>query len=163
VDRACYDLLTHDVGEVHIPKLLRDLHDDGLIDLSHPSMRGVVADAWAFGEPGSSSGLGSGFWVPMFCRNGFTYERRPAIPPDDEVDVFRGAIEEHRFGMSWTTELEVARRFARDGMSSRPDGDIYVARVEPEYLLAYTNEGHDEHEWVVDPDGLGEANVRRYS
>lgn len=162
VDRVCYDRLSHDVREVHTPKLLRDLHGHGLIDLSHPSMRGAVAQAWAFSEPGSSSGLGTGFWVPMFRRNGFTHLGQPASPPDDAVDVFRGAVEEHRFGMSWTTDVEVARRFATAGMSSRPQGDIYVARVEPEYLLAYINEGHDEYEWVVDPSGLGEANVRRY-
>lgn len=163
VDRAVYDRLSNDVREVHTPKLLRDLHDNGLIDLSHPSMRGVVAVAWTFSEPGSSSGLGNGFWVPMFRRNGFTYLGQPASPPDNAVDVFRGAPEEHRFGMSWTTEVEVARRFATAGMSSRPHGDIYIARVAPEYLLAYINEGHDEYEWVVDPGGLSEANMRRYS
>ena len=41
-------------------------------------------------------------------------------------------------------------------MSSRPPGAVYVARVHPDYLLAFIEEGHEEYEWVVDPNGLND-------
>lgn len=62
--------------------------------------------------------------------------------------------------MSWSTEVGVAHRFATEGMSSRPPGTVYIARVDPHHLLAFIEEGHEEYEWVVDPTGLSDANVR---
>jgi hypothetical protein len=161
VDRPCYDQLARDVGIVHCSKLLRDLTAAGQLDLGDPSMSGIVAEAWASGEPGSASCIGYGEWLQLFRLNGFTYLGEPAQRPGEPVTVYRGCTHEHRLGMSWSTEVGVARRFATEGMSSRPPGAVYVARVGPDYLLAFIEEGHEEYEWVVDPSGLNDANVRR--
>lgn len=161
VNRPCYDKLARDVGIVHCSKLLRDLTDAGQLNLADPSMSGIVAQAWASGEPGSASCIGSDEWLKLFRLNGFTHLGEPAQRPSEPVTVYRGCTPEHRLGMSWSTEVLVARRFANQGMSSRPHGVVYVARVDPNYLLAFIEEGHEEYEWVVDPAGLNDTNVRR--
>lgn len=161
VGRECYDKLAGDVGIVHCSKLLRDLNGSGQLDLASPTMNGIVAAAWASGEPGSASCIGYREWQTLFRLNGFTYLGVPSPRPFEPVIVYRGCTPEHRFGMSWSTEVAVARLFATDGMSSRPPGVVYVAHVHPDHLLAFVDEGHDEHEWVVDPLGLSDVNVRR--
>ncbi|GFM20412.1 MULTISPECIES: hypothetical protein [Mycobacteriaceae] len=160
VGRECYDRLASDVGIVHCSKLLCDLNDSGQLDLADPTMNGIVAAAWASGEPGSESCIGYREWQKLFRLNGFTYLGAPSSRPTEPVSVYRGCTPEHRFGMSWSIEMAVARSFATEGMSSRPPGVVYVAHVHPEHLLAFIEEGHDEHEWVVDPAGLSDANVR---
>lgn len=60
VGRERYDGLAGDVGIAHCSKLLRDLNDSGQLDLAAPTMNGVVAAAWASGEPGSASCIGYG-------------------------------------------------------------------------------------------------------
>ena len=54
------------------------------------------------------------------------------------------------------TETGVAHCFATEGVSSRPPGTVYVARVHPDYLPPFIEEGHEEYEWVVDPNGLND-------
>jgi len=161
VDRTLYDRLARDVGIVHCSKLLRDLTAAGQLDLADPSMSGIVAQAWTLGEPGSASCIGYSEWLKLFRLNGFTYLGQPAQRPSEPVTVYRGCRHEHRHGMSWSTAVGVAHRFAAEGMSSRPPGTVYAARVEPDYLLAFIEEGHEEYEWVIDPSGLSDANVRR--
>lgn len=161
VDRTLYDRLAGDAGIVHCSKLLRDLTATGQLDLADPSMSGIVAQAWALGEPGSPSCIGYSEWLKLFQLNGFTYLGQPGEPPSEPVTVHRGCTYELRHGMSWSTEVGVARRFATEGMSSRPPGTVYTARVDPDYLLAFIEEGHEEYEWVVDPSGLSDANVHR--
>lgn len=75
--------------------------------------------------------------------------------------LFRGCDPAARFGMSWTSDVEMARRFAVGDMRGRAAGQVYTATVEPQYLLAYLGEvnGRSESEWVVDPDGLSDENV----
>lgn len=160
VDRTLYDQLAGDVGIVHRSKLLRDLTAAGQLHLADRSMSGVVAEAWALGEPGSASCIGYSEWLKLFRLNGFTYLGQPAQRPSEPVTVYRGCTHEYRHGMSWSIEVEVARRFATEGMSSRPPGTVCAARVDPDYLLAFIEEGHGEYEWVVDPSGLSDANVR---
>jgi hypothetical protein len=160
LDRATLDRCLVDVGEANAPKLLRDMHDDRHIDLTDVAMAGV-AQVWSLGEPWKT-GLEAEVWLDFFCLNGFTYQGAPAARPDEPVELFRGTTEAYRLGMSWSTDLAVARSFAYDAISNRPRGNIYTACVEPQYLLAYINEGHSENEWVVDPAGLRVAKVALY-
>lgn len=159
VERQCYDKLSGDVEDGHCSKLLRDLTSAGQLDLADPTMIGIVAKAWAFGEPGSASCIGYDEWRKLFVGNGFTCLGQHAERPTEPVTVYRGCTPVHRFGMAWSTEVRVARRFATERMSGRQLGNVYVARVEPDYLLAFIEDGHEEYEWVVDPLGLSDANV----
>jgi hypothetical protein len=65
-------------------------------------------------------------------------------------------------GMAWSTDVDVARRFAYDRISSRPVGNVYSARIAPELLLAYIDEGHNEDEWVIDARQLRDEDIALY-
>ena len=125
---AGYDRCCRDVGLTHTPKLLRDLHISGVIDLAQDCMQGVGANAWAQAERPASI-LQPHLWVSLFHRNGFTHEGASADPPSQPVEVFRGAPHEGRLGMSWTHEVDIATRFATEGISGRPPGTVYAART----------------------------------
>ena len=57
-------------GSDDAQRLLRDLVHDRHFDLTAPEMTGVVAQAWALGEP-SKSGVKQVTWLSMFRPNGF--------------------------------------------------------------------------------------------
>ncbi|QVI26172.1 hypothetical protein MN2019_17880 [Mycolicibacterium neoaurum] len=96
-------------------------------------------------------------WRALFLRAGYSHNGQPAQRPTEAVQVFRGATEAGRFGMSWSTERHVAQRFTR-----QPGGELWTATVQPQHLLAYLNHrGDPEHEYVVDPAGLTDRNVCR--
>lgn len=161
VDRPCFDKLARDVGIVHCSKLVRDLTAAGQLDLADPTMSGIVAQAWASGEPGSASCIGYDRWRELFLLNGFTYLGQPARRPREPVTVYRGCSPEHRFGMAWSTEVRVARRFATEGMSGRsPHGMVYVACVEPDYLLALSRKVmRSTSGWSTRSDSTTETSV----
>jgi hypothetical protein len=82
------------------------------------------------------------------------------------LHLFRGttALERQRrlYGFSWTTDREIARRFA-EGSQAAPDGSVILeATVPPEAIhLRRENEGYyDEREVVVDPYKIGRVTVR---
>ena len=78
------------------------------------------------------------------------------------LTLYRGTTEAWQRGMSWTANIDVARSFAYDGVSNRSIGQVYISKVEPQWLLAYINEGHAEQEWVVDYTQLSRCAVRHY-
>ena len=66
-----------------------------------------------------------------------------------------------RFGMSWTTDAKIARRFT-SGIRGRAPGHVYMAMVQPEHLLAYLGAQYrNASQFIVHPDGLSEDNVTR--
>lgn len=161
LDRRGYEECKNNVGCDQVPRLLRDLAQEQIIDLTDESFQGVVAEAWALGEPWLS-GVDRATWLSLFQLNGFTDKGSRTDPPTETVAVFRGTTEEYKQGMSWTTDIDVARRFAYDRISGRPVGNVYSARIEARWLLAYINEGHSEKEWVVNPTHLNEGAVSRH-
>jgi hypothetical protein len=146
------------MSAMRIRRNCRDLVRVRLINLTAEGMDGVVADAWAFGKP-YSSGLDAEQWGVLFERNGFSLLGRRAVRPTENLNLFRGATEDQKRGMSWTTEVDVARSFAYDRISRRPVGNLYTATIEPEWLLASIDEGHSEKEWVVDAARLHDDDV----
>ena len=68
-----------------------------------------------------------------------------ALP--EQVRVYRGAPLKHARGMSWTTALEVAERFAR---TSSSDGMVHTTTIPKAKAIAYLD-GRKESEIVLDP------------
>lgn len=65
--------------------------------------------------------------------------------------LYRGAIAERRFGMSWTTNLAIARDFAQHRQPfGDDDGQVWVGRFEPWRLLGHIGW---EQEYLVDAAG----------
>ena len=57
--------------------------------------------------------------------------------------------------MSWTREVDIATRFATEGISGRPRHGLRRAYID--------EPGLSEKEWVVDPDGLRDETVRPHA
>ena len=78
-------------------------------------------------------------------------EGRRARRPWWSRRLFRGAVPERRFGMSWTANPAIAEHFARHRQPAGVEyGQVWVAVFTPGGLLAYL---HDEREYLVDADG----------
>lgn len=151
------------------PGLLFDLvYIDKSLDVAR--VPGALADAWSAPEYPERA-LGGGTWIAMFEKAGYTHDGQPADRPSEPVRLFRGCTSEvifnednyleidPRFGMSWTSDVDTARRFAA-GIRGRARGNVYAAVVQPEHLLAYLGPQHrDESEFIVHPAGLSDENV----
>ena len=68
--------------------------------------------------------------------------RRPLLPRR----LYRGATSSRRFGMSWTTNPEIAGSFARHRQPHGEVGQVWVGRFAPSQLLAYLEH---EQEYLV--------------
>jgi hypothetical protein len=141
------------IGRNAGPALLFDLRYRG--DLQLRNAPGVVASAWCAAEYPEGLIDPRELWVELFTEAGYTHDGYPAPRPPAPVELFRGCTEGRQDGMAWTSDLEVARRFAT-GLRARQPGHVYTATVDPEFLLAFihTQHGRGEAEYVVSPEGL---------
>lgn len=147
------------LGRNHAPELLWDLHQQGQLDLhDHP---GAVVDAWT-SHDWPTRVISPDEWVEFFEEAGYTHNGKPTPRPVEPVTVYRGCSHDARHGMSWTTDLGLAKRFASGEMwAYSMKGNIYIATVEPLHLLAYIHEeGRGEAEYVVDPIALSDDAVK---
>lgn len=125
------------------------VHPDG----SSPAM---VSQLWR-ATKNPATAMSASQWAYLFTRAGYSVNGARAQRPDAPVALYRGATEAGRFGLAWSTERRVAERFAR-----KPGSHLWTASVQPKHLLAYISHPRDpEHEYVVDPAGLGDHNVSR--
>ncbi|KXO88743.1 hypothetical protein AXK56_10520 [Tsukamurella pulmonis] len=157
--RADFDLCLIWVGRNNGPALLFDFHFGGVVDLRAPDMAGIAASAWCGAEYPERTYDPPSMWVRMFKRNGYTHDGSRAPLPTEPIQLYRGCTEDGRYGMSWTTDCEIARAFAFDGLRGQPAGAVYTATVDPKHLLAYIGPevGRGESEYVVDPAGLSDV------
>ena len=74
------------------------------------------------------------------------------------MTVYRGCVDSARFGKSWTTDVDLARRFASGEMTSyRVPGTVYVFAAPPMSLLAFIHESERaESEYVIHPRWLSD-------
>lgn len=160
LNRPTLDRCAGAIGRNDVPALVFDMYVvDRTLKLSRRDMAGVVADAWSAAEY-PQRGWDVECWLLLFRANGYSHDGQAARQPAEPVTLYRGCDAAARFGMSWTTDLEMARKFAYGGLRGRAVGQVYTAVVEPEHLLAYIGKsGRDESEFVVDPRGLTDDTV----
>ncbi len=93
-------------------------------------------------------------WVVRFRQVGFISDLPGQLPPATELVVFRGAPKGWERGMSWSSSIETARRFAAKYTEYGPEpGFVWRAIAAPGSVLALIYQ-RDESEVVVDPTGL---------
>lgn len=93
--------------------------------------------------------LGADLWVAMFRSVGFvSLTGQPA--PVEPLQLYRGTTWGRRRGMSWTTDLDLARWFADRTALYGFDGHVFGAVVEPAGMLA-SIDSRGEREIVIDP------------
>jgi hypothetical protein len=148
MDLETFDFVCARLGRNNAPALLSDLYYSGSLDLvAHPS---VVAVAWSICEHPEGS-LEQDVWDELFRAAGYTNDGRPAATPTEPVTVYRGCAPDGWEGMSWTSDLAVARRFAHGRLRGRAAGHVYALDAKPGTVLAYIHEiGRRESEYVID-------------
>lgn len=147
------------LGRNDLPELLYDLWMSGSLNVAeHPS---VVTRAWS-AHDWPTRALEADVWIQLFDEAGYTHDGLPADRPSQPVTVYRGCSPEARFGMSWTTDLDLARRFASGQLWAYPiPGDVYVFTAAPVSLLAFIHESdRKESEYVIEPDCLNDDDVK---
>jgi len=158
VDAETFGAASAGVGRNHAPALLCDLYYGGSLNLeAHPS---VVADAWSVAEH-PERGMEACLWVKLFRSAGYTHDGLPAAPPTQPITVYRGCTPDGLKGMSWTSDLAVARTFAHGRLRGRALGRVYALDIAPDKLLAYIHEtGRNESEYVIDMTLVLDGQVR---
>jgi hypothetical protein len=137
------------IGRERTPELLYDLFGGGL--LTPLAAARCVADAWS-GPDSPERSLSRDQWLELFRHAGYTQEGSVAPRPPSPVQLYRGASLGRRGGMSWTSDIEVARLFARMPHVPPDERCVFRARVTPRRLLGYIHfEGRQEAEFIVDP------------
>jgi hypothetical protein len=69
------------------------------------------------------------------------------IPKMENFQLYRGAASDFKNGFSWTSSIEIARRFASRHVNL--DSNIYVANVKHHQIIFYSND-RNEREFVLD-------------
>lgn len=158
IDAETFSAAKVSVGRNNGPALLFDLYYGRSLDLeAHPS---VVADAWSASEYPERS-MERCLWVKFFRSAGYTHDGQLVGPPTEPITVYRGCTPEGRKGMSWTSDLAIARRFAHGQLRGRPLGHVYALDITPDKLLGYIHEtGRNESEYVIDMTLVLDGQIR---
>jgi hypothetical protein len=107
-------------------------------DIGVDVLRRLILDVWSSAEfPQRSFGRdGRRPWLEMFAATGYMSHRTPR--PVEPLTVYRGAVDRHKKGMAWTTDPDIARRFA----DHRGPGTVWQATVPPPAVLGRIDDGH---------------------
>lgn len=140
------------VGRNDAPALLFDYADDALGWRQLEPVHSVAHAAWSASECPEDSLGGDDRWSMLFGSYGTTFYRadgRRRKRPTS-VRLYRGAPESRVGRMAWTGSLEVARRFAQDGLRGRELGTVWTVQVPGQALLGHISD-RGEDEYVLHP------------
>ncbi|HEU5419461.1 MAG TPA: hypothetical protein VFV41_17360, partial [Streptosporangiaceae bacterium] len=121
LDYAEFELLCSRAGRVHGPDLLLDAWEVTSV-IDNTVLTASIAGIWSAAEfpetafaddDGEAEAEDSHWtWLGLFKAAGFTRDGKPAPRPRKRVHLYRGCVPERQRGMSWTTDLAEAGRFA---------------------------------------------------
>jgi hypothetical protein len=137
-------------GRIHGPALLHMAWTYRVISAAVVSA--MTGPVWGLAEYPEET-LGRRNWLDLFTVAGFTVGGRPADRPSAPVKLWRGSVHTRRRRMSWTSNRDVAEKFALDGLGHRPPGALYQVTAPPQALLCVNND-RKEAERVIDTRGL---------
>ena len=120
--------------------------------LTDATLTEVIGYVWSVAEFPEQS-LGRREWVRLFRIAGFTIDSKIADPGTGPVRLWRGCGPGRHRGMSWTSDLAVAQKFAEGDFRGRPAGQVYETLAPPRAVLCVDN-GRTEAEHVLDTRGL---------
>lgn len=181
VTRIVIDACLTALPPVEAPNLVFDIAFAQSVDLSDPAMAGIVATAWAASEQPTRALCRAewvnllrqnGYSIDGRAADRPTESVRVfrgcvreilhldtegkviefdalgrQVDPDQEMCEVRDS----RLGLSWTTDLFTARRYAVRGVGeTRRVGAVYASEIAPADLLARIGD-----EYLVDPIALG--------
>jgi len=115
-----------------------------------PELQEALAMAWTSCHyPARTFGIRTS--VDLFKAAGFISDRPGVELPTSDLVVYRGCRPDGYFSLSWTTDYERAKWFAKNYNS---DGaTVFRVEVPPQHILAMFSE-REENEAVVNPWGM---------
>lgn len=138
------------IGRAHGPAVLHDLDGAGLLDAG--TLAAVLPVIWAWADNPTRQ-LDCWVWESWFEQVGYRDAHGDVLPRPEQLRLYRGCSPEEQndgWGMSWTTDIDVAQRFAR-----RNRGSVFTAEVPGWLLLAdLTGDPRGEREYIVSGVGL---------
>ena len=137
------------VGKNDAPRLLAAIAARSFVD---PGNGVIVGSVWCDADYPERY-LPRSEWRDLFSISGYTEDSIATARPPGPLRLYRGAVEEHHDGWSWTDDVEVARTYASGEHYGRGLGWLWTAVVDPERLLC-RNSFRDESEYVVETTGL---------
>lgn len=161
------------LGRNDLPAALAyGVYRDGTVTEAEDIAKGVE-DAWT-GCEWPEQAMDADIWMNLIDRavedittrylHDSTATDRDELP--ETVTLYRGAIPDHKMGMSWTDDPKVAHWFAHrfDGMRGGKVGTVYTYTFTRDEILARFESGRPgEHEWVVDLTYVEDDDVAEWS
>lgn len=144
------------VGRNQAPRLLDAMLGTG-VDTT--VITALVGPTWSMAEFPFAS-LDEDRWLELFLTAGFTVDGQRSDRPRGPLGLYPGCPAGRRFNWSWTSNIDVARRYASGRWYFRDPGIVWRLDVDPSRLLA-CNTSRGEDEYIIDTAGLGEAEVVR--
>jgi hypothetical protein len=147
-----FDKAVTRLGRNYAPALLFDLHNEGLL-YRQSDLAPMIDLAWGLAEWPEQTAT-QAEWIELFKEAGYAIDGVAAPRPLEPTRLFRGAPDDHKRRMAWTSDISMARKFASGEQMGRPaGGKIWTVLVPPTHLLAQLN-NRNESEYVIDPRGL---------
>lgn len=133
------------VGRAEGPAVLSDLDASGLLDEN--TLAAVLPMIWSWAEFPAQA-VDQDTWAAWFAQVGYRDANGDVIPRPEQLRLYRGCAPDEQiegWGMSWTSDLDTARMFAR-----RNQGRVFTAEVPGYMLLAdLTGDPRSEGEYIV--------------
>lgn len=133
------------VGRAEGPAVLSDLDAAGHLD--EDTLAAVLPMIWSWAAFPAQA-VDQDTWEAWFEQVGYRDAAGDVLPRPEQLRLYRGCAPDEQiegWGMSWTSDLDTARRFAR-----RNRGRVFTAEV-PGYLLLadLTSDPRGEREFIV--------------
>lgn len=117
----------------------------------------LLPELWIGADPNDSDPAYLNLWKQAFANNGHKtiFDNKRSKLPKGAIQVYRGQIGEQLGGISWTTDLEIAKRFALTGGGRQPvsGGVVFKAQVNRKHVLAFLTK-RSESELIIDTKNL---------
>lgn len=148
-----FDHAVHHVGSFYRLQFAHDAMKAGYTTREH--ILEDLESLWRDSDPDDTKPEYFALWMDKYHANGnqIIYDTEKELKANQKVfTIFRGQDEDGTLGIAWTTDIEVAQRFAA-GAGTRQrnrQGIVYKAKIKRQHILAYLT-GRNESEVIVNP------------
>ena len=123
-----------------------------LKNLPHDFLLKVLPEVWRNSDPDDSQKKFLTLWKQAYAANGnkIVLDDKRRKLPKGKLTVYRGQVGD-KLGISWTTDLEIAKKFALSGGGRQivKGGKIFKCQINTKDVLAYLT-GRGESELIID-------------
>jgi hypothetical protein len=122
-----------------------------------------IAELWRGSDPNDTDRDNLEVWRDAFFQNDERYIRDgAALPRTHKITVYRGQMPNDPLGIAWTTDIEIAKKFAGGAGQRMPmNGSVIEGWTWRGLIWGYLT-GRGESEVIVDPADVHDAKIVGY-